>query len=80
VAIVSSGPDDSVERGETRTEDGGLPDHERDETRGPAGSSFEEDAAEVANMSDAGLTEDALPAHEDDRRRVEDTASGEQNP
>jgi hypothetical protein len=80
VAIVSSGPDDSVERGETRTEDVGLPDHERDETREQAGTTFGDDAAEVANMSDAGLAEDALPAHEDDRRRVEDTASGEQNP
>jgi hypothetical protein len=81
-AIVSSGPDDSVERDDqtTRTEDVGLPDHERDETRGQAGTTFEEDAAEVANMTDAGLTEDSLPAHEDDRRRTEDTASGEQNP
>jgi hypothetical protein len=78
VAIVSSGPDDSVDRGETRTEDVGLPDHERDETRGQAGTSFEDDAAEVANMSDSGLAEDALPAHEDDQ--AADTASGEQNP
>jgi hypothetical protein len=78
VAIVSGGPDDSVERGETRAEDVGLPEHERDETRGQAGTTFEEDAAEVANMSDAGLAEDALPAHEDDR--ATDTASGEQNP
>ena len=76
---MSSGPDDSVERGdETRTEDAGLPDHERDETRGQAGTTFEEDAAEVANLSDSGLTESALPAHEDDR--ATDTASGEQNP
>ena len=75
---MSSGPDDSVERGESRTEDVGLPDHERDETRGQGDTTFEEDAAEVANMSDAGLASDARPAHEDDR--ATDTASGEQNP
>jgi hypothetical protein len=80
VAIVSGGPDDSWESGdETRTEDVGLPDHERDETRGQADTTFEDDAAEVANMTDSGLTESALPGHEDDRR-VEDTGSGEQNP
>jgi hypothetical protein len=79
VAIVSGGPDDSVERGDqTGTEDVGLPDHERDETRGQAGTTFEDDAAEVANLSDAGLASDALPAHEDDR--ATDPASGEQNP
>jgi hypothetical protein len=47
---------------------------DRDETR------TEDDAAEVANMSDSGLSEDGLPAHEDDSRRTEDTGSGEQNP
>jgi hypothetical protein len=75
---MSSGPDDSVDRGERRTEDVGLPDHERDETRGQEGTTFEDDAAEVANMSDAGLASEGLPAHEDDRSA--DTASGEQNP
>jgi hypothetical protein len=80
VAIVSSGPDDSVDRGETRTEDVGLPDHERDETRLQEGTTFEDDAAEVANMTDSGLSEPGLPDHEDDTRRAEDTGSGEQNP
>ena len=75
---MSAGPDDSVDRGETQTEDVGLPEHERDETRSQAGTTFEDDAAEVANMSDSGLTESALPGHEDDR--AGDTASGEQNP
>jgi hypothetical protein len=81
VAIVSSGPDDSVEGGDqTRTEDVGLPDHERDETREQAGTTFEEDAAEVANMTDTGLGEPGLPAHEDDARQAGDTGTGEQNP
>ena len=35
---------------------------------------------EVANMSDAGLSEPGLPEHEDDTRRAEDTGTGEQNP
>jgi hypothetical protein len=81
VAIVGVGPDDSWEGGdETRTEDVGLPEHERDETRDRAGTTFEDDAAEVANLTDSGLTETGLPAHEDDRRRAEDSGSAEQNP
>ena len=35
---------------------------------------------EVANMSDAGLSEPGLPEHEDDASRAEDTGTGEQNP
>ena len=78
---MSGGPDDSVERGDqTGTEDVGLPDHERDETRRQEGTAFEDDAAEVANMTDSGLGEPGLPDHEDDRRRSGDTGSGEQNP
>jgi hypothetical protein len=79
---VSMGPDDSSEdRDETRTEDVGLPEHERDERRVQAGGSDEDDAAEVAAMTDSGLSDSsALPAHEDDDRRAEDTATGEQNP
>ena len=65
---------------ETRTEDAGLPEHERDESRQSEGTTSEDDAAEVANMSDSGLSEEGLPAHEDDSRRTEDTGSGEQNP
>jgi hypothetical protein len=81
VAIVGVGPDDSWEnRDETQTEDVGLPDHEGDEGRRQPGTAFEDDAAEVANMSDSGLSESGLPAHEDDRRMTEDTGSGEQNP
>ena len=70
------GPDEGGDG--PRTEDVGLPEHERDETRGQAGTTFEEDAAEVASMTDAGLAEPGLPGHEDDRS--EDTASGEENP
>jgi hypothetical protein len=47
---------------------------DREETR------TEDDAAEVANLSDSGLSEEGLPAHEDDSRRTEDTGTGEQNP
>ena len=75
------GPDDSWEnRDETQTEDVGLPEHERDENRRAESTTFEDDAAEVANMSDSRLSESGLPAHEDDSRRAEDTATGEQNP
>jgi len=82
VAIVSMGPDDSWEdRDETVTEDVGLPEHERDEGRRRAGETGEEDPAEVAAMTDPGVSDaDALPAHEDDSRRATDTATGEQNP
>jgi hypothetical protein len=80
-AIVGVGPDDSLEdRDSTRTEDVGLPEHERDETRRHAGTTGEDDSAEVANMSDAGLSEPGLPPHEDDARRAQDTGTGEQNP
>ena len=47
---------------------------DRDETR------TEDDAAEVANMSDSGLREEGLPAHEDDSARGGDTGGVEQNP
>jgi hypothetical protein len=67
---VGVGPDDSWEdRDSTRTEDVGLPEHERDETRRQEGTTVDDDPAEVANMSDAGLSEPGLPAHEDDARR-----------
>ena len=81
VAIVTGGPDDSWEdRDETQTEDVGLPEHERDETRRSEGTAFEDDAAEVANLSDSGLSEEGLPAHEDDSLQREDTGTVEQNP
>lgn len=71
---MSMGPDDS------RTEDVGLPEHERDEERTQAAGTGEDDAAEVASMTDSGLSDTDLPAHEDDTRRGGDTGSGEQNP
>jgi len=78
---VGVGPDDSWgDRDETQTEDVGLPEHERDESRRSEGTTFEDDAAEVASLSDSGLSEEGLPAHEDDSRRTEDTGTGEQNP
>jgi hypothetical protein len=82
VAIVSMGPDDGWEdRDETRTEDVGLPEHERDESRVQAGGTGEDDPAEVAAMTDAGLSDSGgLPTHKDDERRAEDTGTGEQNP
>jgi hypothetical protein len=82
VAIVSTGPDDSWEgRDETVTEDVGLPEHERDESRRRAGDTGEDDPAEVAAGADTGqLDTDALPEHEDDAGRATDTATGEQNP
>jgi len=82
VAIVSMGPDDSREdRDERRTEDVGLPEHERDESRVQAGGTGEDDPAEVAAMTDASLSNSTgLPEHEDDARRAEDTGTGEQNP
>ena len=80
--MSSMGPDDSWEdRDETRTEDVGLPEHERDEGRVQAGGTGEDDPAEVAAMTDAGLSDSGgLPAHEDDDRRATDTGTGEQNP
>ena len=88
VAIVSMGPDQSGEdrnetwaEDETRTEDVGLPEHERDGGRVQAGGTGEDDPAEVAAMTDSGLDDaGGLPEHEDDTRRAADTASGEQNP
>ena len=82
VAIVGVGPDDSWEdRDTTQTEDVGLPEHERDEGRRQAGETGEDDAAEVAAMTDSGLSDSSgLPEHEDDARRAEDTGTGEQNP
>ena len=79
---MSMGPDDSREdRDETRTEDVGLPEHERDERRRRPGETGEEDPAEVAAMTDPGVSDaDALPEHEDDARRATDTATAEQNP
>ena len=73
------GPDDSWEDRDS-TEDVGLPEHERDETRRQEGTTADDDPAEVANMSDAGLSEPGLPEHEDDASRAEDTGTGEQNP
>jgi hypothetical protein len=81
VANVGVGPDDSWEdRDRTQTEDVGLPEHERDEGRRRPGETGEDDAAEVAAMTDTGPVGDDLPAHEDDSRRAEDTGTGEQNP
>jgi hypothetical protein len=78
---VGVGPDDSWEdRDQGQTEDVGLPEHERDEGRRQAGATAEDDPAEVAGLADSGLAETDLPAHEDDRRRAEDTGSGQQNP
>jgi hypothetical protein len=74
-------PDDSWEnRDETVTEAVGLPDHERDERRRRAGDTDEVDPAEVSAGTDTGALDADLPAHEDDARRAEDTATGEQNP
>ena len=82
VASVGVGPDDDwVDRDATQTEDVGLPEHERDEGRRQAGGTGEDDAAEVAAMTDSGLDDaSGLPDHEDDARRAEDTATLEQNP
>jgi hypothetical protein len=78
---VGVGPGDMREgRDETRTEDVGLPEHERDEGRMRAGTAGEDDPAEVAAMADPGVAGTDLPAHEDDRRRAEDTGTGQQNP
>jgi hypothetical protein len=81
VAIMTVTPDDSWEdRDQTQTEDAGLPEHERDEGRRRAGVTGEDDSAEVAAMTDSGVTDAGLPEHEDDARRAEDTGTGEQNP
>ena len=80
--MTVGGSDDSWEdRDETVTEDVGLPEHERDESRRRAGETGEDDPAEVAAGTDTGgLDSDALPGYEDDSRRATDTATGEQNP
>jgi hypothetical protein len=82
VAIVTvGGSDDSWEdRDETVTEDVGLPDHERDESRRRPGETDEADPAEVSAGTDTGALGADLPAHEDDARRATDSATGEQNP
>jgi hypothetical protein len=81
VAHMTVTPDDSWEdRDESVTEDVGLPEHERDEGRRRAGDTDEADAAEVAAGADTGRLDADLPAHEDDARRAEDTATGELNP
>ena len=67
VASMSMGPDDGwQDRDDTVTEDVGLPEHERDETRRQAGESLEDDLP--------------VPEHEDDTARGGDTAGGGQNP
>jgi hypothetical protein len=67
VAIVGVGPDDSWEdRDETVTEDVGLPEHERDESRRRPGESFDDDPAEVAAGTDPGpasSTPERRPGH-----------------
>jgi hypothetical protein len=79
---MTTTPDDSWEdRDRTQTEDVGLPEHEADEGRRRAGDTGEDDPAEVSAMTDSGLDDaSGLPAHEDDARRAEDTATLEQNP
>ncbi len=80
--MTVGGSDDSWEdRDDTVTEDVGLPEHERDETRWRAGETGMDDAAEVAAGTDPGPVDVGdLPAHEDDARRAEDTGTLEQNP
>ena len=82
VASVGVGPDDDwVDRDATQTEDVGLPEHERDETRRRTGATGEDDAPGLAVGGDADADDGAgLPEFEDDTRRAEDTGSGEQNP
>ncbi len=79
--MTVGGSDDSWEdRDETVTEDVGLPDHERDESRRRPGDTDVADPAEVSAGADTGRLDEDLPAHEDDARRAEDTATGELNP
>jgi hypothetical protein len=80
VAIVGAGPESWEGRDDTQTEDAGLPEHERDETRRSGDTGFEEDAPGLAGMGDSGLDDSGLPEHEDDTRAGTDTATGEQNP
>jgi hypothetical protein len=76
------GPDDSREdRDETVSEDIGLPEHERDESRRrPAETGDEVPAGVAAGTNTGRLDTDALPEHENDARLATDTATGEQNP
>ena len=79
--MTVGGSDDSWEdRDDTVTEDVGLPDHERDESRRRAGGTDVADQAEVAAGADTGRLDADLPGHEDDARRAEDTGTLEQNP
>jgi hypothetical protein len=83
VATVTVGGTDgsSGDRDQTVTEEVGLPEHERDESRRRPEETGEDDPAEVAAGTDSGqLDSDALPEHEDDARTATDTATGEQNP
>jgi hypothetical protein len=79
---VGVGPDDDwVDRDATQTEDVGLPEHERDETRRRVGATGEDDAPGLAVGTDTDRDDAAgLPGFEDDTGRGGDTASGEQNP
>jgi hypothetical protein len=82
VAIVGVGPDDTRDRpDEAQTEDVGLPEHERDESR-RAGSGLADESAGLSDDlgADTGLGEPGLPEHEADARTATDTATGEQNP
>jgi hypothetical protein len=80
VAIVGAGPEDWQGRDDTQTEDVGLPEHERDETRRSGDTGFEDDQPGLAGAGDSGLGDSGLPDHEDDTRTATDTATGEQNP
>ena len=77
---MGAGPESWEGRDDTQTEDAGLPEHERDETRRSGDTVFEEDAPGLAGMGDSGLDDSGLPEHEDDTRAGTDTATGEQNP
>jgi hypothetical protein len=77
---VGAGSDSWEGTDDTQTEDVGLPEHERDETRRSGDTGFEEDQPGLAGMGDSGPDESGLPGHEDDTRAGTDTASGEQNP
>jgi hypothetical protein len=81
VASMGVGPDDDwVDRDATQTEDVGLPEHERDETRRQTGAVGEDDAPGLAVGGDTDDDADDLPEFEDDTRRSGDTGTGEVNP
>jgi hypothetical protein len=83
VAIVGVGPDDRWEdrdQDRTRTEDVGLPEHERDEVQRRAGETGDRRPDAVAAVTDTGLDEAGVPEHEDDSRRAGDTGTSELNP